>query len=317
VRLAELREATGRALPGTSWVVSEAAPGFGTDVFPCANGQAQDRALFGTLLKMVEANDLWSADRHFCTRALLCDLDSRGAFFITREHRGLPVEMRDARRECGRPETGSGAPQRVKVVDEHGQDHVFRRVRITLKPATRDGATIGHMLTNVPRRVAGQRVADLSRQRWTLDTAFQHLEAYLHAAITTLGSPKAALFGFCLALGASKVLAVVWAAWRGVHGEEIVDAEGSLYYIANDIATPSHGMMIAIPAPEWAILYAMSPADLALTLLQLAHKVRLQAMRKSPRRSKKPHSQGKKLPRKGPIATAKLLMNRKANVATP
>ena len=40
-----------------------------------------------------------------------------------------------------------------------------------------------------------------------------------------------------------------------------VDEEVSLYYIANEITTTSHGMMIAIPEPEWDMFYAMSPAD--------------------------------------------------------
>jgi hypothetical protein len=76
-------------------------------------------------------------------------------------------------------------------------------------------------------------------------------------------------------------------------------------------------MMIAIPAPEWDIFHAMSLADLAAILLELPQKVRLQAIRKSPRKPKKRRPQGKKPARKGHIATAKLLMNRKANVATP
>ena len=104
---------------------------------------------------------------------------------------------------------------------------------------------------------------------------------------------------------------------RGVHGDETVEAEVSLYYIANEIATTYHGMMIAIPAPEWDVFYAMSPADLAVILLDLAHKVCLQAMRKSPRRPQKPRPQGKKPVRKGHVATAKLLMNRQAKSATP
>lgn len=116
---------------------------------------------------------------------------------------------------------------------------------------------------------------------------------------------------------AYNLLAVVLAALRGVHGEETVDEEVSLYYIANDIATTYHGMMIAIPAPEWDIFYAMSPADLAAILLELAQKVRLQAIRKSPRRPKKPRPQVKKPARKGHVATAKLLMNRQAESATP
>lgn len=316
-RIEELREAMGRALPGKSLVVYEPAQGLLTDVFPCEKGHAQERSLFGTLLKTVEADDLWIEDRNFCTRDFLCDIDNRGAFFITREHRGLPFEILEALRECGRTETGSVAQQRVKVVDEQGQGHVLRRVRIKLKQATRDGATIVHMLTNVPQRVSGQRVAELYRQRWTLETAFQHLEAYFHSEINTLGYPKAALFGFCLALVAYNLLAVVLAALRGVHGEETVDEEVSLYYIANEISTTYHGMMIAIPAPEWDVFYSMSPAELAAILLALAQGVRLQAIRKSPRRPKKPRSQVKKPARKGHVATAKLLMNRQAKSATP
>ena len=45
-----------------------------------------------------------------------------------------------------------------------------------------------------------------------METAFQHLEAYMHSEIKTLGYPKAALFGFCLALVAYNLLAVVLAA---------------------------------------------------------------------------------------------------------
>ena len=316
-RIAELRAAKGRALPGTSLVVYDPAQGVVTDVFPCENGHAQERSLFGALLKTVQAGELWIADRNFCTRDFLCDIDTRGAFFITREHRGLRFEIVEALRACGRTETGSVAQQRVKVVDEHGHAHVFRRVRITLKHATRDGATIVHILTNLPRRVSDTRVADLYRKRWTLETAFQHLEAYFHSEIHTLGYPKAAVFGLCLALVAYNVLAVVLAALRGVHGEETVDEEVSLYSVANDIATTSHGMMIAIPAPEWDVFYAMSSAELAAILLDLAQRVRLQAIRKSPRRPKQPHPQGKKPARKGHVATAKLLMNRQATSATP
>src|SRR5437762_14357593 len=65
-------------------------------------------------------------------------------------------------------------------------------------------------------------------------------------------------------------------------------------------------MMIAIPEPEWDVFYAMSTADLAAILVELAQGVRLQAFRKSPRRPKKPHPQGKKPARKGHVSTAKL-----------
>jgi hypothetical protein len=156
--------------------------------------------------------------------------------------------------------------------------------------------------------VSAKRVAALYRKRWTLETAFQHLEAYFHSEINTLGYPKAALFGFCLALVAYNLLAVVLAALRGVHGEEIVDQEVSLYYIANEIATTYKGMMIAIPEPEWNIFYAMNLTELAMIFRELAQRVRLRAFRKSPRGPKKPRPERTGTPKQGHVSTAKLLM---------
>ena len=172
------------------------------------------------------------------------------------------------------------AQQRVCVVDRQGNKHIFRRLRIKLNEATRDGATMIHILTNLPHQMSAQRVAELYRKRWTLETAFKHLEAYFHSEINTLGYPKAALFGFCLALVAYNLLAVVLAALRSVHGEETVDEEVSLYYIANEISTTYYGMMIAIPEPEWDVFYAMRTADLAAIFIELARGVRLQASEK-------------------------------------
>jgi len=62
--------------------------------------------------------------------------------------------------------------------------------------------------------------------------------------------------------------------------------------------------MIAIPAPAWDVFYAMSTADFAAIVVELAQGVRLQACRTSPRRPQKPHPQGKKPARKGHVSTA-------------
>ena len=313
----ELREAKGRALPGKALVVYEPAVGLVSDVFPCEDGHAQERSLFGALVKTVARGDLWIEDRHFCPRDFLGEIDNRGAFFVTREHQGLPLEMVSPLRPCGRTPTGQIAQQRVCVVDTQGHKHICRRLRITLNEATRDGATLLYILTNLPRQISAKRVAALYRKRWTLETAFQHLEAYFHSEINTLGYPKAALFGFCLALVAYNVLAVVLAALRSVHGEETVDEEISLYYIANEISMTYHGMRIAIPEREWDVFYAMSTVDLAAILIELARGVRLQAFRKSPRRPQKPRSQDKRPARQGHVSTAKLLRKRGTNLATP
>ena len=310
-RLEVLRGVDAGPLPGKSLVVYAPDQGVVRDVFPCEDGHAQERSLFGGVLKTVQAGDLWIADRNFCTRDFLCDIDHRGAGFIIREHRGLPCEIRTPLRPLGRMETGKIAEQRVRVVDGQGVAHTFRRLRIKLDHATRDGATLLYILTNVPaRKVSAKRVAGLYRKRWTLETAFQHLEAYFHSEINTLGYPKAALFGFCLALVAYNLLAVVLAALRGVHGQEKVDAEVSLYYIANDIATTYNGMMIAIPEAEWDVFARMSAPDMVATLRDLAQRVDLRAYRKSPRGPKRARPKHDGSSKQRHVSTAKLLRSR-------
>jgi IS4 transposase len=310
-RLEVLRGVEAGALPGKSLVVYAPDQGLVRDVFPCEDGHAQERSLLGAVLKTVQAGDLWIADRNFCTRDFLCDIDHRGAGFIIRQHRGLAFEILTPLRPLGRVETGKIAEQRVRVVDGQGVAHTFRRLRIKLDQATRDGATLLYILTNVPpRKVSAKRVARLYRKRWTLETAFQHLEAYFQSEINTLGYPKAALFGFCLALVAYNLLAVVLAALRGVHGQERVDEEVSLYYIANDISTTYNGMMIAIPEGEWDVFSRMSASAMAATLLDLARRVNLRAYRKSPRGLKKPRPKRDGSSKQGHVSTAKLLMAR-------
>src|SRR5438876_7022153 len=114
-RLKALREVQGGALPGKSLVVSEPAQGLVTAVFPCEDGHAQERSLFGTVLETVQANDLWIQDRNVCPWAFLCEIDHRGAGFITRQHEGLPFEVVTTLRAVGRIETGHVAEQRVQV----------------------------------------------------------------------------------------------------------------------------------------------------------------------------------------------------------
>lgn len=309
-RLKALRGVEAGALPGKALVVYEPAEGLVSDVFPCEDGHAQERSLFGPLLETVQANDLWIEDRNFCTRDFLGEIDDRDAFFITRQHGSLPFELLSPLRPVGRVETGQIAEQRVRVIDTQGQAHVYRRLRIKLDDPTRDGDRRLYILTNLPsRRVSAKRVARLYRKRWTLETAFQHLEAYFHSELNTLGYPKAALFGFCLALVAYNLLAVVLAALRGVHGEETVEHEVSLYYIANEITTTYTGMMIAIPESEWEVFKTMSTTKLAAILLDLAGRVRLGAIRKSPSRPKKPRPKREGGQKSGHVSTAKLLMN--------
>ena len=317
-RLKALREVQAGALPGKSLVVYEPMHGLVSNVFPCEDGHAQERSLLGLVSATIQAADLWIHDRNFCTCAFLGEIDSRGAYFITRQHASLPYEMVCALRPVDRIETGHVAEQRVQVCDAQGDTHLFRRIRVKLDQATRDGDRVLYLLTNLPlRKASAKRIARLYRKRWTLETAFQHLEAYFHSEINTLGYPKAALFGFCLALVAYNMLAVVMAALRSVHGTETIDQELSLYYVAHDIAQTYHGMMIAIPEEEWRVFCRLRPAEMVALLKALAQQVRLTAYRKSPRGPKKPQPKRQGTPKGSHVSTAKILRNRKVNATTP
>ena len=82
--------------------------------------------------------------------------------------------------------------------------------------------------------------------------------------------------------------------------------------MANEIATTYHGMMIAIPETAWRIFSTMSRPELAQTLIELAHYVRLEAFRKSPTRVRKSRSKPEKSPKKGHVSTATGLKNQMA-----
>ena len=145
------------------------------------------------------------------------------------------------------------------------------------------------------------------RKRWTIETAFQELEAHLHSEINSLGYPGAALFGFCIALLAYNVLAVVKAALRSVHGEQKIADEVSGYYLAGHLERTYDGMMIAIPENEWCLFRNMSSNRFIAILQQLAGKVDLAKFRKHKRGPKKPRQKRTQDPKKPHVSTARLL----------
>jgi len=307
-RLTVLREVQAGALPGKALVVYEPTYGVVSDVFPCEDGHAQERSMLGQVLETVQARDLWIQDRNFWTCAFLGGMETRGAGFMTRQREGLPFTELTSWRARGRIETGHVAEQWVEVRDAQGQIPMLRRMQVTRAQATRDGDRVRYLLTHLPLyKASATRVARLYRTRWTLETVFQHLEAYFHSAINTLGYPKAALFGFCLALVAYNMLAVVLAALRSVHGPDPIDQDLSLYDVAHEIAQTYQGMMMAIPEEEWRLFSCMAPAEFVATLQMLARQVRLSAYRKSSRGPKKPRLKRDGAAKTPHGSTAKLL----------
>jgi IS4 transposase len=313
-RLKELRQIAAGALPGKSLVVLDADRRIICDVFPCEDGHTQERALLEQLIPTISQGDLWIDDRNFCTFAFLHALDERKAFFITRHHANMPCQPLEPLRNAGRVATGTVYQQRARVRNEQGQELHLRRIEIHLDQATRDGDKIVVLLTNLPatgrRAVDALRVAELYRTRWTIETAFQELAAHFNSEINALGYPKAALFGFCVALVLYNAVSLLRAALRAAHGTQKVEQEVSSYYIAADLEAISRGMMIAVPEEHWGVFGQMPLEEFGAVLLMLAGKVNLRHFKKHPRGPKKPVPKRTNDPAHPHVSTARILAQR-------
>ena len=312
-RIAPLRTTRAGALPGQSLVIFDPETMLVVDVILCEDGHAQERSMTQEILALVGSQDLWIADRNFCTTSLLFGIAARGGFFVIRQHGStLTWEAVGGRVSHGRCETGTVFEQKLKLTNDAGEIFFVRRVTVELDNPTRDGDRSIHILTNLPAEDADAiAVAKLYRGRWTLETAFQELEASLNGEINTLGYPKAALFAFCVALVSYNVLSTVKAALRSVHGTEVADQQVSGFSLADEVAGTHRGMMIAIPKDEWVVFHGMSPQEIAPILKDLARAVRLSHFRKQPRGPKKPRPKRQSGAKIKHVATAKLLKQAK------
>ena len=302
----------GGALPGQALVVYDPDLDLALDVIPCENGHTQERALLAQLEARVAAGEVWVMDRNFCVLHWLHQIAAQSAYFVVREHEQTPFTPLEPMQEQGATETGFVAEQRIQVLGPDGQPVVWRRIRVLLHQPTRDGDDRVYIWTNLPAAVTAQSVARLYRNRWRVETAFQHLAQDLNSEIKTLGYPRAALFGFCIGLVAYNILAVLKAALRQVRGAAVIDTQLSGYYVADEVSGTYRGMMIAIPPPEWQVFRQLTVPELADLLLDLARKVPLAQFRKHPRGPKKPRPP-RPFDLKHPHqATAKLLAARHA-----
>lgn len=311
-RIKELRDIAAGPLPGKSLVVYDPVLRLPIDVFPCEDGHAQERSLLKAVLSTIDPGDVWVGDRNFCTLEFTCGIANQDAAFIIREHGKYPFDLIEKEHYIGKTETGMVYEQPVSVRENNGKQHVFRRIRVKLKKETRDGDTEISIITCLPKRAASaKKIAELYRSRWTIETAFQRLAQYFNSEISTLGYPRAALFGFCVALVSYIAMSVVLAAIGSVHGADVVEKQISGYYLANEIAGIYLGMMIAIDSDHWIVFRQMSVSELVNVLQDLARRMKLAAYKKHSRGPKKAQPKRKSDKNVPHVSTAKILSQRK------
>lgn len=273
-RIFELRCFRAAALPGQSLAFYDPRHGLITDVIPCEDAYAQERSLLDQALACISRRDCILADRNFCTTRFFFGIHRRGAFFVIRQHSStLSWELQGKRRLAGQDRRGRNIyEQAVLLTDpETGETFTARRITIALDKPNKDGDTELHILSNLPRKAASAvKIADLYADRWTIETAFQQLTDDLRCEINTLGYPRAALFGFCVACVAFNTVSVVKAAIRVAQGKKYVEEELSMYYLTLEVAELTPGMMVAIGEENWKVFRTMSQETFAATLVDLA-----------------------------------------------
>jgi hypothetical protein len=284
-RLACLRSCGAAALPGMSLVVRDGRTGLLTELVPCEDAYTSERTLYTAVLPLVAPGDLWLADRNFCTDDYLSGIEARGAFFLVRHHAGTKLHPLG-------PETGRRRHPGGTISEQQVRAGCLecRCILIRLEKPLRDGTTEIRLLTNVPRqRLSARRAADLYRTRWRIETAFQELTESLRCEVDTLGYPKAALFGFALAVVAYNLLVVTRAALASGLGEEVGGVEAlSSYHMAMEVAAVDEGLLIAVPESAWRRFVEMTAVEFAGWLHEVARGIDWRPYRKRPRGPKKP-----------------------------
>lgn len=307
-RLKVLRRSKAGPLPGHALVVLDPSLMLATDMIPCEDAHAQERSLSPEILALVASNDVWVADRNFCTCRLLQGIADRKAFYVIRQHASLPVLSAGAARKRGATETGEVFEEPVTIDVGDGQVIKARRVILRLNEPTRDGDTEMAVLTNLPAGAASAvKTVETYRDRWTLETMFQSLTVMLQGELDTLGYPRAALLGFGVALASYNVLSTVQASLRASFGVDKVQEEVSGFYVANEVRKNNFGMSVALEDSVWVPFQTMPPAALATELLRFATNTNLRKFKRHPRGPKTPVPRRTRFVDETHVSTARLL----------
>ena len=307
-RLKVLRDNLAKALPGKSIAVLDPQLMLVTDIFLNQDGHAQERTMLPSMIETVVPQQVWIADRNFCTRQFLLGIAQKASYFIIRQHKSLPFEEISSLKKIGASETGEVFEQQVQITNPDGLTLGLRRVVIELHQPTRHGDREVALLTHLPHSVAdAETITKLYLRRWNIEGMFQVITDTFNCELNTLGYPKAALFVFCVAIVAFNILSTVKAALKSIHGVGKVEVGLSDYYLVEEVQATYRGMAIALPTPLWLPIAQMSLGEFAQTLKQWASFVHLKRFCSSPRQKKKPKPKPTYDPKHPHRSTARLL----------
>jgi hypothetical protein len=287
-RLKPLRRINAAGLPGRYVAAYDLTTGLVIDAAASEDAYTSERALVRGLLMVAVLDQLFVADRHFCTTDILFRIMDRGARFVIREHgNNLRWHPLGAAKPVGRVETGAVWEQAIEAEDTAtGERRRMRRIVLVLDVPTEDGETEVVLVSNLAR-VSASRICALYRERWTIERHFALVKVVLRGEIEGLGRPRAALFAMALALVAANALVVVKQALRISHGGEEFE-KLSDYYLADEVVGNYRAVDKLITAAEWSELESQPAAAFWGWCRDVGSRVKTQGFHKHPRGPKVP-----------------------------
>lgn len=312
-RLKETRTSTAAPLPGKSLVVYDPRFNAVCDFFAMEDAYSQERSGLDDVIETLKKNELWLADRNFCTLKLLYAIAAKCGAFVIRQHKQLHGTEQGKLRKVGESETGIIYENRLVLPEYNGQQMTVRRVLIHLFEPTRDKEVEIVLLTNLPVKDADAVVvSDLYRTRWKIETAFGHMTMALNCEVKPLCYPKAALFCFASALMAYNAFAITKGAIAVEHGRSESEML-SHYYIALEISEATDGMLVVLPEVRWEEINGISEAVFAAEIRTIAGGIDINRYRKSVRGPKKKPPKRTNEKKSVHVSTKRILDKRKEN----
>ena len=310
-RIKETRDLVAGPLPGKSLVVFDPRYDAVCDFFPIEDGHAQELSALDQVIETLERKQLWIADRNFCTLKFLYIIARKSGCFVIRQHGKLKGEECGKLKRVGKTETAEVYENKLKLPSYEGETLIVRRVVARLFSLTRDGDEEIILLTNLPQTDAdGGDVSELYRTRWKIETAFMHMTVSLNCEVQALCYPPAALFCFGTALIGYNAISIIKATVAVQHGRDQCE-QLSHYYVADEIAKSSDGLLVAFSEDRWSPFAEMDVEEFAEQLLEVAASIDMATYRKSVRGPKKPPPKKKGNKRTVHVSTKRLLDKRR------
>jgi IS4 transposase len=309
-RIKETRTLKAAPLPGKSLVVFDPRYNCVRDFIPIEDGHAQELSELDSVLETLEANELWIADRNFCTLKYMYSIENAGSCFIVRHHKKLHGIVSGPLKRIGKSDTGEVFENKLILPTFAGQTITVRRIVCKLFKPTQSGETEVILLTNLPASEAdGVRISELYCDRWRVEVVFNHLTMNLNCEVNTLCYPPAALFCFAMSLVAYNSFSILKAVVAHVHGQD-ESKMLSHYYLADEVARSTDGLLVAIQEESWSQINSMPLKSFVSQLLKATEHIDMKRYRKAVRRPKNPPPKRKGDCRTTHVSTKRLIENR-------